>query len=113
MEEKVEKEEKYREMYKNFSEVTLDGEIICFECPHCKGFIQVEKTALHCRVFRHGYFYRKDEKGNIFLLEQINPHMPKEQCDRLVSENKIVGCSKPFQIVSEGEKMIAKICDYI
>lgn len=73
------------------------------ECPHCK--CQVEILQINCAIFRHGVF--KDTK------EQIHPHLPKEQCDALIQEDKIYGCGKPFQLIKNGEKYEATICDYI
>ena len=30
--------------------------------------------------------------------EQIPPHLPKEECDKLVKDCKIWGCGNPFQL---------------
>jgi hypothetical protein len=56
-------------------------------------------------VFRHG-IYKKNG-------EQINPHLSKNECDRLNTNNLIYGCGKPFTIVKKENKTIAEICDYI
>lgn len=77
-------------------------------CPHCKGEIIVEKNQLHCRIFRHGV-YRVN-------MQQINPHAPKEECDRLAESNQIIGCGKPFLVIdskTEPNKKVAIECDYI
>ena len=78
--------------------VELDKEhgLFIFECPHCSFSIQVGINEVNCSIFRHGYFYNIIN-GNLVLTEQLNPHAPKEICDRLVSENRIVGCGKPFK----------------
>ena len=73
-----------------------------FICPHCQGHIMVHHTELNCRIFRHGV-YR--DSG-----EPISPHTPKEVCDRLIVENRIEGCGKPFRIT---EDMKVVVCDYI
>lgn len=41
--------------------------------------------------------------------EPINPHMPKEQCDELVKQGKVLGCAKPFRLIGNH----VDICDYI
>lgn len=68
-------------------------------CPHCNDQIIIEQ--LNCCIFRHGV--KKD------TFQPINPHAPKSDCDYLVENNLIYGCSKPFKIVDN----IAVICDYI
>ena len=35
---------------------------------------------------------------NIRHGEQLNPHLPKKECDRLVDEGAIWGCGKPFML---------------
>ena len=48
---------------------------------------------------------------------KIPPHLHKEECDRLVQENLIYGCGKPFQLISKQENNItywsAIKCGYI
>ena len=70
-----------------------------FICPHCKGYFIVEK--INCGIFRHGI---SKTSGH-----QMNPHTPKEDCDRMVNEELIWGCGKPFKW--DGKQFI--ICDYI
>ena len=72
---------------------------ITYSCPHCTGTIIVEK--LNCGIFRHGIF-KKNGK-------QMDPHMKKDQCDKLSSENLIYGCGKPFRLV-DGK---LEQCDYL
>lgn len=69
-----------------------------FTCPHCDGEIVI--IEMNCRIFRHAVF-----KNGI----QLNPHASKEECDRVVKENLVYGCAKPFQI--KDGKIIK--CDYI
>jgi hypothetical protein len=88
----------------------------CFSCPHCDGSVQVEKNQVNCTIFRHGYFFVKDAKGNIILTSQLGQHTCKEQCDMFVEKGMIVGCGKPFRMVHDSCKDgIYKIvkCDYI
>jgi hypothetical protein len=69
-------------------------------CPHCG--VSIEVLELNCRIFRCGVYV---ETG-----EQINPHLPKKECDELYDGGKIYGCGKPFMVDSSGN---ACICDYI
>lgn len=77
-----------------------------FNCPHCDRVIQVLENEIACCIFRCGVY------SNNF--EQINPHTDKKECDRLVSEDLIFGCGKPFKffITLEEGKYVDK-CDYI
>lgn len=76
-----------------------------FNCPYCNGNIQIEKNELNCRIFRHAIF-RHD--GN-----QLNPHAPQKECERVVEQNLVYGCAKPFKIINiDGKETIIK-CEYI
>lgn len=100
------------EKFQNFEgenlEINEDQQILFDEflvnswikCPHCN--ISIEIQELNCRIFRCGIF-----KHN---LEQIPPHSPKEFCDKIVEEDEIYGCGKPFKI---NDKFKIEICDYI
>ena len=72
-------------------------------CPNCEELIIIEK--LNCCIFRHGV-YKKTNK-------QINPHTSQEKCEKLIKDNLIFGCGKPFKIIIDGDKAIALQCDYI
>lgn len=73
------------------------------QCPHCEQSIEIIK--INCRIFRCGIIKQ--------TFNQIDPHLPKDQCDKLHAEGVIYGCGKPFQIVQTGEEWRAIICDYI
>jgi len=45
--------------------------------------------------------------------ESINPHMPKEICDRLVAEGRVLGCAKPLLFVFNLEGDHVEKCGYI
>lgn len=72
-----------------------------FECPHCGLSIEVLKTQVNCRIFRCGQ-YRKNG-------HPIPPHSKRELCDKLVREEKIYGCGKPFRLLEDR----VEICDYL
>jgi hypothetical protein len=76
-----------------------------FTCPSCQGTIIVAHHELNCRIFRHGVYKHNGE--------QVPPHCPKEECDRLVAANAIDGCGKPFRVEGHGETAVAVVCDYI
>jgi hypothetical protein len=61
---------------------------------------------VNCGIFRHGVFI---ENG-----KQIDQHLPKKDCVRLVKKNEIYGCGKPFRIelLEDGTYKVS-ICDYI
>jgi hypothetical protein len=75
-------------------------------CPHCFDKIIINKNEVNCAIFRHGSF-----KTN---LEPIPPHSSKEDCEALLSNKQIYGCSKPFKVIrTEGDILEAIVCDYI
>ena len=82
-----------------------DSAFHLFVCPHCQGSILVLHGELNCRIFRHGV-YRANS-------EPIPPHSIKAECDRLVQENLIEGCGKPFHIVESPSGLVAEACEYI
>jgi hypothetical protein len=53
--------------------------------------------------------------------QQIDPHLPKVQCDQLVADSLIFGCGKPFRLVpKDSSKQLTLdamydviVCDYI
>lgn len=76
-----------------------------FTCPHCLDDIIVMKNELNCRIFRHATL-----KSN---FSQVNPHASFEECQKLISNNLIFGCGKPFEIINSKEnKLIAVKCEY-
>ena len=85
------------------------NDYIFIECPHCKEYIFVLCSEMNCKIFRHGVYKSS--------YEQIDPHMKKDECDRLKKEDLIFGCGKPFKIdhvgLGLGLVWIAQICDYI
>ena len=76
-----------------------------FECPHCNAPIQVGHDQLNCHIFRHGVIKS--------TMIQMDPHLPKAECDRLYESGAIYGCGRPFQLVKEGDDLKAMACDYI
>jgi hypothetical protein len=72
-----------------------------FQCPHCNVTIQVAHNQVNCKIFRCGVY-----KGND---QPIPPHSSKQECDRLVQNNLINGCGKPFKF--DGKNVT--ICGYI
>ena len=86
----------------------MDNHIVLL-CPHCDEYILIFLKELNCRIFRHGVY--KD------TLQQIDPHTPKEICDKLLEKKLIYGCGSPCKIIDENnnnEKIYkAIVCDYI
>jgi len=75
------------------------------KCPHCQNMVILPKAKFNCKIYRHGTYKN--------TLEQIDPHMKKEECDRLAREGLIYGCGKPFCIKAEGTNYKIEKCDYI
>jgi hypothetical protein len=78
---------------------------IVLECPHCKIFFIMNENELNCKIIRHAVFKKN--------MCQINPHLPKNECDDLVEKKLVIGCAKPSQIIIKKDKYIAIECDYI
>ena len=72
-------------------------------CPHCNLYVIIEQ--INCAIFRHGIF-----KSN---NQQIDPHLPKIECDELIKQELIYGCGKPFKLIIKDGVYLALICDYI
>ena len=70
-------------------------------CPHCGIDIEILKNEINCTIFRCGKYKLNGQ--------QINPHLPKEECDRLKQNDLIWGCGKPFKF----DGAILNICGYI
>lgn len=78
---------------------------LVFVCPHCNDNVIINIREINCGIFRHAYYKNS--------MQQIPPHESKDNCDKLVQEEMIFGCAKPFQIVKENDEYIIRICDYI
>lgn len=76
---------------------------ICARCPHCNGEIWIFKKEINCGIFRHATY--KDGK-------QVNPHAPKAVCDKLVADDKVLGCCKPFELIKRNNKYVLRECEY-
>ena len=86
-------------------QVYEDNDLFIFECPNCNEFIEVEKKETNCCIFRHAVY-----KHN---MNQVSPHTPKNMCDRLVNENKVIGCCRPFRFIYDKNGNYVKKCGYI
>jgi hypothetical protein len=82
-------------------------ENILVKCPNCLDLIIINKSDFNCKIFRHGV-YKINNK-------QIDPHLNKNECDRLFKEELIYGCGKPFKLLvdEKEEKYATEKCDYI
>ena len=72
-------------------------------CPHCGGGVFVEQ--INCGIFRHASL-----KAN---LSQVNHHMGKEELDKLIEDDIIWGCGKPFKVDIIDKGFNVYECDYI
>ena len=78
---------------------------ITINCPHCSDTILILKNELNCCIFRHGIYKSS--------YQQIDPHLNKPECDRLINQSLIYGCGKPFKIIIKNNKYLTEKCDYI
>ena len=76
---------------------------LIISCPHCAYPVIIQE--INCGIFRHAILKTSGE--------QINPHTNKQDCERLIHENRIYGCGKPFQIIRTNGLFQIQICDYI
>lgn len=79
--------------------------MIILECPHCNGSIVI--TKVNCGIFRHGVIKKTNKP--------IHPHLSKPCCEKLILDNLIYGCGKPFRIVKNDTNTTFTVskCDYI
>lgn len=79
--------------------------MLVFICPHCNDSVIILESEINCAIFRHGV-YKSDYK-------QIDPHLCKEECDRLYNTNSIYGCGKPFRLIQKNNLWDIEICEYL
>lgn len=74
-------------------------------CPHCA--CQVEISDINCGVFRHAVYKTSPP-------QEVHPHAPQHECERLVRENLVHGCAKPFRVVRDPETnvFVAVVCGW-
>lgn len=75
-----------------------DQKTYYFFCPHCNILIAVPTKDIKCTRFCHGNF----KKG----LKPISPYTTKDESERLLKEDLIYGCGKPF--IFDGRKVIKR-----
>lgn len=84
---------------------------ILIQCPHCMQYMELIKNEINCAIYRHGMFKINGQ--------QIDPHLSKELCDKLIEDQLIYGCGKPFQLfqnknpVTKETTYYVEKCDYI
>jgi hypothetical protein len=80
---------------------------ILIQCPHCNSYVVIFQNEINCAIFRHAI--RKD------TYQQIDPHTSQDECERLLSENAVFGCAKPFKLVKNNncDKYTAEQCEFI
>ena len=78
--------------------------MFCF-CPYPDCAIAIEIVEINCSIFRCGVYKDTDQ--------QIDSHLSKGECDKLKKQDKIWGCSRPFQLVTINETCQLIRCEYI
>jgi hypothetical protein len=77
-------------------------------CPHCGGGIQVARNQIACSIFRHGVYNERafgsvltpsssEAYGPCLQGQLLPPHAPQALCDRVIKEDLVYGCGKPFR----------------
>ena len=79
--------------------------MLTVNCPHCNQKIIIEEKDINCGIFRCGFL-----KNN---YKQLHPHTTKEERDRLIEHNLVIGCGKPFKIIKENNIYKLIECGYI
>ena len=82
----------------------MSEDFIEFICPYCGLPFIVAKNETNCRIIRH-FVYQTGE--------QLNPHAPREECDRVISQNLGYGCARPVYLSFDNNQWKAVECDYI
>ena len=83
-----------------------DAEVSVLPCPHCGMLMEIPHEHINCAIYRHATFK--------VTGQQIDPHAPKEICDRLVELGLVHGCGKPFRVRREAEGwLVAEACEYL
>jgi hypothetical protein len=68
--------------------------------------VVVHANEVNCQIFRHAALKTTGE--------QVNPHASKEELERLVEQNLVYGCGRPFRMIKErGAWSYAEECGYI
>ena len=75
-------------------------------CPHCNSRFELERSAINCGIFRHGWV--KMEPNGVFV--PIPPHSSKQVIDDWTEKGLVSGCGRPFRIVNGTQ---IEPCDYV
>jgi len=85
-------------------EINKDDNTFIFECPQCELQIQVQIDQVNCQIFRHAVYKNS--------FQQVNPHLPKSECDKLIEQDLVIGCCKPFKFYKSNPPYV-ETCEYI
>ncbi len=77
------------------------NELFIVKCPYDECGVFIEILAINCAIFRCGIYKN--------TYQQLNPHLPENECKLLKSQDLILGCGQPFKLINK----IATKCDYI
>jgi len=80
----------------NILEYDNDQKTYYFNCPHCEKMIAVQKKDIRCTRFCHGNM-KIDNKP-------ISPYTTKLESEKLLENDLIYGCGKPF--IFDGKNII-------
>ena len=85
---------------------------IILDCPYPDCNIGIEIIEINCAIFRCGVYKNQFDSQ---YGKQINPHLSKDDCEKLKKDDKIWGCGRPFQLVKNDKSKTYQViqCDYI
>ena len=73
-------------------------------CPHCQEKVLIEQV--NCGIFRHAVFKSSGD--------QVPPHLPENECLKLIEADAVVGCCKPFRLLLRENGVYEAVqCGYI
>lgn len=73
----------------------------CCPWPDCPMEFMIADSEIHCGIFRCGVM-----RGS---GDQIAVHATKEQCQRMLAEEMVYGCARPFTITKDPESGVFQI----
>lgn len=86
------------------NQMECDRDLYIFPCPQCGLLVTVLRSEINCAIFRHAVY--KDG------FTQVDPHLPKVDCDLLIQQGNIYGCCKPYELYETSNGWQARRCTY-
>ena len=76
------------------------------QCPYCQAYMEIPIKDINCAIYRHAIIKATGQ--------QLDPHAPKDVCDRLARQGMIYGCGKPFRVKRDTQnRLFTEKCGYL